>query len=158
MKPAISVENTYQDYFCFLFTLLDCEGLKVYSHWPKTTVGLLCSIMLAAHRVKERKWALYVCAHYLCSNYVDFDLPVMHSAVWVIDCVSVWSDVQPPASLSEAHQISFQSNIYTTSQIFSLIIMVCEESVCNHILNDLLPTTIFAPRTQSFLRNKPCCL
>lgn len=70
------------------------------------------SVMLAPHLLKESQEALcayvyvcvraYVCVYVCkgvcvpCSNCVGSALPTEHSAVWVMRCFSIRSDVQPP--------------------------------------------------------------
>lgn len=94
----------------FSFQLGGLEGLKLRNLWPdrtqlqstmiwlEATAGLIGFVVLAPHSLKERKVALYLCARMcvLCSNCVGSAPPTEHSAVWVMHCFSIGSDVQPP--------------------------------------------------------------
>lgn len=79
----------------FSFQLGGLEGLKLHNLqpnrtqlqstmiWLEATAGLVDSIVLAPHSLKEREEALDVCARMcvLCSNCVGSALPTEHSAV-----------------------------------------------------------------------------
>lgn len=96
----------------FSFQLVGFEGLKLHNLWPdrtqlqstviwlEATAGLVGSVVLAPHSLKESQEALCACMCacmcVLCSNCVGTTLPTEHSAVWVMRCFSIGSDVQPP--------------------------------------------------------------
>lgn len=95
----------------FSFQLGGLEGLKLLNLWPdknqlqstmiclEATAGFgqLCCAGIS-QPAGERRSLVCVCARIcvLCSNCVGFALPTEHSAMWVMHCFSIGSDVQPP--------------------------------------------------------------
>lgn len=102
----------------FLHALADHGGPRRTDYWLETTAGLLSSVVLAAPWCTRGNEFLYVCANMFCVLIVlTLSLPLCIQA-WVISCLSVGPNVQPPSwvqffpLLSKINTVPLRSNGY----------------------------------------------